>query len=345
MSVLLHLVDPSLDSSVGAEETDAQCFLFITLDNQTQTMNETQEGMADFGHPVMVSLSVSSLLFNLLVVRVLRAMMRGRRTQLQTQLQLLILAVSDLSVGVAFVWAAGWHFLCDVTQPCRQAKPCLYNFVAWFFVYAQIVGFNHSITIYVTYARAKALGGIRGARDFQEMTPRRTVVELIAYSLSLHLLTNAVTFGAAYLFQSFDLAFFVILVAWTLLVAAMTAFIFYRLWLKRKRSPLPLGGAGAAGEVQKLAASVSLVFCCCQIVQAACNGYRFFTDSADDPSLLYFIDLEILANSTVNLFIYLLGSSSFRRFFRLLFVGEPSTPTKTPTATETTTAATRTTSV
>ena len=236
-------------------------------------MNEWQQEMNEFTHPLFVSFSFSSLILNLLVILVIREAMKARRTH--AQLQLLCLSFSDISVGVAYVWDFVLSSVCDISKPCEEAKPCLYLMFGGIHFIQQTLLLNRSMTICITYVRCKVVSGFRGAQETNEKTPRRMLAELIIYSLLLHFLSSLVILGLIYLFRSFDLAVFVVGVSIAVLMAVMTGFIFYRLRLNYQRSQHRTRRV-AVGDFQKLAALVALVFCCCQLIVGVLTGIEWY---------------------------------------------------------------------
>ena len=86
---------------------------------------DIQATVDHYGHPFCASISITGVIFNLVVIFVIRQsmLMTGRRTQ--AQIHLLALAFSDIGVGVAYVSRAIFSWMCDFCLPCSRAKTCL----------------------------------------------------------------------------------------------------------------------------------------------------------------------------------------------------------------------------
>ena len=243
--------------------------------------------------------------------------MKQRRTL--AQLQLLCLGISDISVGVVFVWGAISSWMCDFYKPCEDAKPYFYSFISHTNSLMHTTAFNRSITRYIAYIRSIVMSGMKGALKIKNMTPCGMLTELVLYTLLLNILSFMVFFGLIGFFQSSQLAIWVVFASLAVLMVGMTSFIFYRFWVYRNNGETKLGNCVASDDFQKLAALVALVFCCCQVNTAVWWGYRVFTRGNDlviNIDDLWYLDLAyfgVIANSAANLFIYLLGSSTFRR--------------------------------
>ena len=165
------------------------------------------------------------------------------------------------------------------------------------------------------------MSGAKAALKIKDMTPSRMLKELVLYSVLLNILQFIAFYGLFYVFQSLPLGLSVVFASLAVLMFAMTSFIFYRFWVypNNKRNSI------ANDDFQKLVGLVALVFCCCQVNTAVWWGYRAYTLSnetvinSDDLWYMNFANFGVIANSAVNLFIYLLGSSSFRRVSCRLF--------------------------
>ena len=267
--------------------------------------NDTEEWARDtFGHPLMASTSFASLFPNAFVVVVLRRLMSERRTWGRTHLS--FLAYSDIFCSFSYVWGAVWSRLCVPNRQCEAGRRCFHGYVAFRVFLTLSAAITRSITLYVTYFRAKAVSGVRNAMTIDGMSSRRVLVELIVYTVLIGILSIMVWYVLRFLFKSSNLSLAIVLTFVSIAMAAMAVFILFRIRLNRQRSQ---SGLPAADDLQTQVAIVALVFCGCNLVSTAASVLLHF---AEDEREKYWPHIAsyffILLNSTVNLFIYLTNS-------------------------------------
>ena len=286
--------------------------------------------------PSTASVSFASILFNLLVVFVLVGELRRRRRRgwrrTQTQSHLLCLAVSDLSVGLGFVWGAilGWTCVdVDEDSTLKVSGSCACSFVLFKNGLFLAVSFNRLTTLYVTLIRAIATTNVKSALSGGSKSPARIFAEVAVFDVSGGSLVYLAGSGLARCLRSpekdpFLDVFFVVSVAYTLLMAAAAAFILCRLYAQKDSALLHSSGDSgvrlantAADDFRTLVAVVASVFCLSNIAGIAFWGLTVFASREADviTTIKYWAHISIILNSCLNFFIYMFFSANFRRAF------------------------------
>ena len=316
---------------------------FETFFNVTVNCTKVKSGMAIYGKPIAVALSFLSLLSNLLVVLVIRRMMRKQRSQ--AQIHLLCLAFSDLGVGIAFAWGAISCWTCNPCESCNEAAAkgtiswCLLNRIIHRCFYELFYNINRFVTLYITYVRAKVVTNFKYAMESQNKTARKCILEVTifcALSVIIHelmlifvyvrILPSSLDLAAVLILDvdlpsSFDTLAFAITTGWTVIIASLSLFIILKL-----RGQLKVAGVIPNGTVsnvtddfQKLVVTVALAFCSIHIIDVVIHGIFAFNPPVAGIDrrnhLRAWTMYNDILNSSVNLFIYVAVSNSFRNAF------------------------------
>ena len=122
---------------------------------------DRQRQLEHFGHPAVFSFSILCVLFNSLVIHLLRLSRSRRPTHAQLHLQ--ALACSDVSVGLTSfcIGIVSWH--CDLCQPCQRAWTCALVTEIFYLLWAIFGCVNRVMTVCITFFRAEAVSSLRNA--------------------------------------------------------------------------------------------------------------------------------------------------------------------------------------
>ena len=253
----------------------------------------------------------------------------GKRTQ--TQVHLLALAFSDITVLVGVIGIEILSWTCEFCLPCNQTGYCNAMYSITFPLFYLLLTVNRSITLYISYVRAWTLKNVSNARQSQEKSHRKVVVELVGFTTVLTA-TNSFLIGLALI--SFPNWFGIpqfITVAWlgiflgvVWIVLELIFAVFVLVKLRVRRITLNMGKCQRSSAVEndcsRLVAIMALVFCCNLVVYLI----DFFLLLDEEDELKAFEDRwfywNVIANnlnSSVSLIVYLLTS----RYFRATFCG------------------------
>ena len=155
------------------------------------TCDYVQTGLDSFGHPVSVSFAFLGILLNVLVIGVILHAMKLRQTQ--AQIHLLALAFSDLAFVVSCLFLAVVSWFCDPCLPCYQTVRCYPAIFLGFFFWALASFANRSLTLYITWLRARAIQNPFYQQRNQSTSLTRALGELGGYSALCTIVSFVIT--------------------------------------------------------------------------------------------------------------------------------------------------------
>ena len=280
-----------------------------------------------FALPSMASVSFASIPLNFLVVFVFSGDIRRRKRQwrsTQAQVHLLCLALSDISVGLSFIWGAVLGLTCD---SLTESPPCARSFVFFKTGFFLTTSFNRVTTLYVTVVRAIATTNVRSALRSGSESPRRTFVEVTISGVFGGILVFLAGCGLVRLLRTrlgdkdpVDTVFLIFFIVYTVSMAAVASFIVFKL-KTLNHSPLSSGARlNTADDLGKMVAPrvavVALVLCLSNVVGIVYWAIVVFArNSAEivtETNLTFWLNFSLILNSSVNLFIYIAVSAKFR---------------------------------
>ena len=132
-------------------------------------------------HPAVASVTFMGIIFNVIIIFVIRQSMRRRQTQ--AQIHLSVLAFSDIALGCAALGVAALSWSCDFCLPCSnlRARTCAITAFVIHFCWLLCVSINRSTSICIAIIRAKTIFIARNALKSQKTSLRSTLTELGIY--------------------------------------------------------------------------------------------------------------------------------------------------------------------
>ena len=217
-------------------------------------------------------------------------------------------------MGISFLWGALWQSLCDPCMPCDQSKLCFIHQRFLFAFLCLCLSLNRSLTLYITYSRAKAVSNLQNAIKWLEMPVKTVIKRMALFVVPGNLLLMGFTGGLIFV-MSHDVAFCLISSIFAIIMAAFAIYIFIKLrQLRKSVSRLPVEERRRSeDDFQRLITLVALVYCVSQSISAVMFGLIARSDDKSKAVQKYFIWslIAAIANSGGNLFIYITASTSF----------------------------------
>ena len=173
------------------------------------------------------------------------------------------------------------------------------------------------MTIYIIYARAKAMRNVQNALEIQNMAPRRVLTELVGY-VFLMVTVFLILEQILRTFIHFSLLFIINASTMFVVAAFLSIFTVYKIHKRSLRHP-----SVQKDDFQRLVALVGLVYCVHLLPPVFAHvwfnsGRETETTclSRENRRTTYVVAIfSGNVNVTVNLFIYLVASPSFRTAF------------------------------
>ena len=265
-------------------------------------------------HPMFMLASIICIVVNIVVICVLVKM--KRRTQ--TNLHLIVLAISDAFIGVAILWIFSiFYFWNPCTHENEFKRQYNRSDVHWIIQH----NLNKSITCHIIVARAFSVSTVKNAIKSKRKTKRRVLLELFIASI-FYSIVAASLYLVATKGDRFARSFFIIHAAVAFTVAALAVYTLVK--LKRQVLIIPTItdrlGSETIDDFRKLVVIVALVFGCSQLGSAVMwffeDVHKFHKfDLGRYMQHLTWNYLINLLNSISNFFIYVVASTKFRSMF------------------------------
>ena len=297
----------------------------LCYSNSAANCTIIQSAAALYGDPLCASISIVGVFLNVLVVLVIRESMNRRRTA--AQIHLVALAISDITVGASAFSAAILSWSCNFCRlPCENAKFCFMSYALAILFQDFFLILNRSMTLYISFVRAKSLMSVTEAIATGKKSQRRVIIEL---GLKVTILT--VAHFCLLVLPNFILYHRKIAgpnnaMAWCRIfsfgIYAITEIIIATLILitLRYRRRSPDGNASPVDDdFAKLVGLVAFVFSGTAVLGifegvAALQAVNDFESM--HGSRRYWLIFFNLVNSSINIVIYLIASRNFRHAFR-----------------------------
>ena len=256
--------------------------------------------------------SFASMILNLFVILAIRQTMKQKRTQ--AQIHLMALAVSDWSVGFCFFCQPIWKWSCDLCLPCGRVKPlCFWMDKILFYLLTLFLSFNRVTNLYITLSRAHAVSSVQNAAKIRDKTPKSVVKELIIVVFIGSVLLLLIGYGLIMALRFEHAALIISSVCF--LPMTIAAFFVIKKLRQRKSEASTL----VHDEFQKLVVLVALFYCCTLIWEVVVSSVNLNAGDKEHKLRGYWRAFGHIINASVNLFIYLLASRSFRDSFIKVF--------------------------
>ena len=289
----------------SALETEEPCI--FELGFSEESCDWVRAAAKSIGTPLNTFASFCGLMFNMLVILIIRECMKQQRTQAQIYLR--ALALSDISVCTIYIGIAIWSWNCQPCLPCSQAFSCKLTFAVMIHALIILVIWNRIMTLYITFMRAKAVSNTTNAMASQNKAEQRVLVELVFFGFIGTILTAIAGFSLMFA-CTFDCPFVIILPFWIITMVFLASFILVRL---RRRLSI---STATSDDFQKLVAIVALFFSCSLTVDFVVSTVIFCAEEKRKAELVAalweFRSCGHILNSSVNFFIYLFASPNFR---------------------------------
>ena len=181
------------------------------------------------GHPLLASLSFLSVFFNSFIIFVIAQMMRQKQTQ--AQMHLLLLAFSDISVGLAYIFGAMWSWSHDANgdtiyflRSFQMFRACQ-NILFWT---------NRSMITYIAGTRALAVSSTQNALESQNKTPKWVLIETLVFGVFGGVLFQLIVLPLGFLI-AFHLLICLFFFANVFIVASLSIFFFFAPTVHRQK--------------------------------------------------------------------------------------------------------------
>ena len=282
---------------------------------------EIDDALNAHGHPLVAFCSFSSLICNGIILVVIASKLRKNRDSIKpAAIHLSTLALSDLSIGFVYIFGAALSWSSDSGEMDG-------SFSAWIISLVFTHTINRWLTMYITFARAKAVT-FTGAMRVEKQTAKRCCIETLIFGVLGSIPLFLICASLVKILQLFEvpepfavgcLIVYPILILTMLIMASLILIKTGRNSRNSMEAVVSEARSQAMMQFQRQVATVALVFCACHSLSLVRNGLIAFHPQGTKFTVNLGLDVGnaflYMFNSTVNLFIYLLVSKTFRDNF------------------------------
>ena len=298
-----------------------------------------ENGLSDFASDHYVVIGLISIVANAIIIAVLlhslwrktkrlshvqqrsQTCHQGRpQNAMQTTIQLLFLAISDLSIGFSYVIYTIMFKTFEADGFWSGRMGCVASYAL-----PGVFGINRWLTLYITFFRGRIVSGIRGAQSAVYKPKSRIIVETLIFGIGLGAFVSYAPYGFILydLTYPFLISFSVYFVLHVIAMGCLGVYIVFKTARQNRTNGIRRLSTQSDHmvEIQRLVVAVAAVYCfshACVVAETMLRIPAYYYDSkmCAESEIDHLNDVNLtllLLNSTINFFIYWIISKCFRR--------------------------------